>query len=482
MGDGLKLGLDAAQTPVPDGLGGTRRLPSAIVLLSDGANTRGADPIDIARRGQAGRRSGSTRSRSGRRAASWRSPPGRLDAPQKVPPDTLTLQEIARDTGGRYFNAPDSDQLEAVYRTSRPGSRPSTRSRRSPRRSRAAGSCCCSAGWHLAAARGAAPVSRLRLVPPAPERTPERPGPGPVPAQVLRSLDLAVMRRIESLIPGEHLTPQVGAAPTWRGSAPTAGRRRPPHRLERHRADARAARRVHVGERALTALARARRLGLDDVRDRRPAQGRRRQGRRARGRPRRDARGNRLGVMAFGDGGAARAPARQGRLGCRAAGRAARGSPGADGAGAPRSASECAGRGLARARGLVVIVSDFRVPARLEGPLRALRGRHGGWRSRSATRASWSSRRGRPLGDGPRDGPPGRRSTRPPSASVSASPRAAAAEREKVARALRRAGADHLVLSTEGDWLREARTSCAAAGGAARGRAVARRGRAAAAG
>ena len=51
---------------------------------------------------------------------------------------------------------------------------------------------------------------RLRLVPPSPDRTPDRPGPGPVPPAVLRSLDLAVMRRVESLIPGEHLTPQVG--------------------------------------------------------------------------------------------------------------------------------------------------------------------------------------------------------------------------------------------------------------------------------
>ena len=32
---------------------------------------------------------------------------------------------------------------------------------------------------------------------------------------------------------------------------------------------------------------------------------------------------------------------------------------------------------------------------------------------------------------------------------------AAAAEREEVAAALRRAGADHLVLSTDGDWLRD---------------------------
>ena len=32
---------------------------------------------------------------------------------------------------------------------------------------------------------------------------------------------------------------------------------------------------------------------------------------------------------------------------------------------------------------------------------------------------------------------------------------AAAAEREQVAKALRSTGADHVVLSTEGDWLRE---------------------------
>ena len=48
-------------------------------------------------------------------------------------------------------------------------------------------------------------------IPTAPERTPQRPGPGPVPPAVLRSLDLAVLRRVESLVPGEHLTPQVGA-------------------------------------------------------------------------------------------------------------------------------------------------------------------------------------------------------------------------------------------------------------------------------
>ena len=55
MGDGLERGLFAARTPVPNADGsGVRRLPSVIVLLSDGKNTSGTrDPLDIAR--EAGR-------------------------------------------------------------------------------------------------------------------------------------------------------------------------------------------------------------------------------------------------------------------------------------------------------------------------------------------------------------------------------------------------------------------------------------------
>ena len=80
---------------------------------------------------------------------------------------------------------------------------------------------------------------RPRLVTTAPERSPEKPGPGPVPPQVLRSLDLAVMKRIESLVPGEHLTPQTGSGTELAMIRPVLpGRRRPPHRLERDRAPA----------------------------------------------------------------------------------------------------------------------------------------------------------------------------------------------------------------------------------------------------
>jgi Ca-activated chloride channel family protein len=116
MGDGLKLGLDAANTPIPDGLGGTRKLPTAIVLLSDGASTTGEnDPIDVAQAAKKAKIKIYT--------VALGTPSGVLETTrpdgsvkrENVPPDTLTLQEIARDTGGRYFNAPDADQLQAIY-------------------------------------------------------------------------------------------------------------------------------------------------------------------------------------------------------------------------------------------------------------------------------------------------------------------------------------------------------------------------------
>jgi Ca-activated chloride channel family protein len=110
MGDALDLAVRSARAPIPDGLGGSRRLPAAIVLLSDGASTRGKDPIDVARTAKRfripiytvalGTRSG-TLDRKGKRVP--------------VPPDPLVLQDIARDTGGQYFAAPSAARLNTVY-------------------------------------------------------------------------------------------------------------------------------------------------------------------------------------------------------------------------------------------------------------------------------------------------------------------------------------------------------------------------------
>jgi Ca-activated chloride channel homolog len=113
MGDGLKLGLNAARTPFPNGLGGVRRLPAAIVLLSDGASTAGSnDPVQVA--GQAGKLKVPIYTVAlGTSAGKLRTSTG---GQVGVPPDTVTLREIAKDSHGQFFNAPNAARLEAVYR------------------------------------------------------------------------------------------------------------------------------------------------------------------------------------------------------------------------------------------------------------------------------------------------------------------------------------------------------------------------------
>ena len=117
MGDGIQLAVNSARVPVPDGLGGSRRLPAAIVMLSDGASTRGADPVDVVSRIK--------KYKIPIYTVALGTPDGQLKHTDKrtgavtyerVPPDPLVLQDIARDTGGEYFAAPDAQRLSAVYR------------------------------------------------------------------------------------------------------------------------------------------------------------------------------------------------------------------------------------------------------------------------------------------------------------------------------------------------------------------------------
>jgi Ca-activated chloride channel family protein len=118
MGDGLALGLEAARTPVTNELGVPQRLPAALVLLSDGANTAGEeDPITVAERARRfripvytvalGTQQGFI-THTRRDGTTWREP---------VPPDTTTLQEIARETRGRYYQAADAQRLTDIYRS-----------------------------------------------------------------------------------------------------------------------------------------------------------------------------------------------------------------------------------------------------------------------------------------------------------------------------------------------------------------------------
>jgi uncharacterized protein (DUF58 family) len=109
---------------------------------------------------------------------------------------------------------------------------------------------------------------------------------------------------------------------------------------------------------------------------------------------------------------------------------------------------------LARNRGLIVVVSDFRGERDWEGPLRTLRTRHGVLAVEVRDPREMELP---PVGDlwmtDPETGRQlhvntNKRRVRKRFA------KAAVEEREEVAAALRRCRADHLVLSTEGDWLR----------------------------
>jgi uncharacterized protein (DUF58 family) len=166
-------------------------------------------------------------------------------------------------------------------------------------------------------------------------------------------------------------------------------------------------------------------------------------------------RGNRLGVATFGAGSQRALPPRQGRvalLGLLATLREQ--AEEASGAGSLAEGLRRAGA-LARQRSLLAIVSDFRGPLDWRRQLLQLAARH----DVVAVEIRDPREQELPnLGElwlvDPETGRQLRVNTR--SARLRARFAAAAAEeRRSVAEAIRSAGARHLVLTTEGDWLRE---------------------------
>jgi Ca-activated chloride channel family protein len=92
------------------------RTPAAIVLLSDGKETKGVNSLEAAVRARDARvpvytvaLGTPTGSIEVRRAN------GQGTRRQAVPPDADTLREIARRSGGRFFAAPNADDLSTVY-------------------------------------------------------------------------------------------------------------------------------------------------------------------------------------------------------------------------------------------------------------------------------------------------------------------------------------------------------------------------------
>jgi uncharacterized protein (DUF58 family) len=166
-------------------------------------------------------------------------------------------------------------------------------------------------------------------------------------------------------------------------------------------------------------------------------------------------RGNRLGVVTFGDPNPLTLPPRQGRVALLGLLSALRGEEDESAVGAT-SLGEALARtaGLARQRALVVVASDFRGPFDWRRPLLQLAGRH------DVVAVEIRDPREQELpnvGDlwlvDPETGRQLRVDTRD-SRLRERFRSAAAEERNGLARTLASAGARHVVLTTQGDWLR----------------------------
>lgn len=110
-GDALNAALAILR---PQGEAGPQT-PAAVVLLSDGENVRGADPVRVARKARTlgvpvftialGTDTGTLTSTK----------KDGTTKTERVPPDRKAMQEIAQVSDGKTFDAPTTDALKSVY-------------------------------------------------------------------------------------------------------------------------------------------------------------------------------------------------------------------------------------------------------------------------------------------------------------------------------------------------------------------------------
>jgi uncharacterized protein (DUF58 family) len=299
-------------------------------------------------------------------------------------------------------------------------------------------------------------VSSLRAL--RAEPTPERPGPGPLPEGLLRALDIAIGRRVQGILAGDFRSTLHGEGTELaqvRPYVPGDDVRQIDWNVTARTGEAHV--RVQLAERVLVTW-----LVLDSSPSMRFGTADRRKADVAEGVAIAvghvaTRRGNRLGLVTFGDREPRSIPPRQGRQGLVGLLGALRDESenGADRVGAT-SLGEALHRtgALARQRAIVVLVSDFRGPLDWRRPLLELAGRH------EVVAVEIRDPREQELPNAgvlwlvdPETGRQVRADTRSERLRARFA-RAAAAEREQVAQTLAAAGARHTVLTTSGDWLR----------------------------
>jgi uncharacterized protein (DUF58 family) len=288
------------------------------------------------------------------------------------------------------------------------------------------------------------------------ERTPDRPGPGPIPEALLRALDLRIGRRVDGLLAGEHRTAALGIGTELaqiREWEPGDDVRRIDWNATARSNEVQV--RVDVAERALTSwvlldVSPSMRFGTADRRKWDVAEGVAiATGHLA------SRRGNRIGVATFGGSPPLSLPPRQGRVGLLSVLLAVRREPETERVGATSIGEALIQLArIARQRSLAVVVSDFRGPRDWRGPLLRVAARH------AVVAVEIRDRREQELPNvghiwlvDPETGrklhvDTARKRVRERFAEV------AAAERADLGRELAGLGVPHLVLSTEGDWLR----------------------------
>jgi uncharacterized protein (DUF58 family) len=297
-------------------------------------------------------------------------------------------------------------------------------------------------------------VNGLRALQRAP--TPERPGPGRMPDALLRALDLSIARRMEGLLAGDYRSTLLGDGTELAQVRPYApgddvrhiewnvtARTREPHvRVQLAERvlvtwlvlDASASMQFGTAERRKADVAEGVALAFGHVATRR---------------------GNRFGLVAFGEGPLQVVQPRQGRVGLVGLLTALRRADEAAGGNGTSLAEALVHAGAAaRQRSIVVVVSDFRGPRDWRGPLLELAARHEviAVEVRDPREESLPNAGTLWLVD-PETGRQLRVDTRSARLRVRFA-LAAAEERREVARMLASVGVRHVVVSTSGDWLR----------------------------
>jgi uncharacterized protein (DUF58 family) len=291
------------------------------------------------------------------------------------------------------------------------------------------------------------------------QRSPAQPGPGPVPERLLRALEITVARRMEGLLAGDYRSRLLGHGSELAQIRPytlgddvrqidwnVTARTGEPHVRVQHAErvlvtwlvlDTSPSMNFGTAERRKADVAEGAAIAIGHVATRR---------------------GNRLGVVTFGDAQPRSTPVRQGRQGLIGLLAALHGEVdepeervGATSLGEAIRRADA----LARQRSFVVLVSDFRGPDDWRRPLLQLAGRH------DVVAVEIRDPREQELPNAgelwlvdPETGHQLRVDTR--SAKLRRRfAEAASAERGGVARTFASVGVRHVVLSTSGDWLRQ---------------------------